>query len=643
MKITNLTIDNWGAVGSASLALNDRGLLLIQGQNLDDTSQISNGAGKSTIPEALSWCFYGETAKGETGDKIVNRKAGKDTAVVALIEDDNGDVYRVARYRKHHTYKNQLRLELQDSGTAYWKDLTQGTDKLTQPLVDKLIGCNYEVFTSAIYAGQEAMPDLPGMTDKALKVLIEEAAGIAKLQAASDMAAKVVKERKQAVADSSQKIMTIQATMNTLEESALQAEAQRAGYEVQREDGKKLVQARLDEKKAAFKPEFGDRLSEGVKKVRAQADEVKAKIAGSDAERDKERELERELNQASSLHANATLSFDRMVADAKNLKHRLDHVADRVGTSCGECGHVIEASDLAGAEASAKTAAQTAVKAAKELKVEVEKALAAQSEASSALDAHRASMTDVSAMTAQLNELAEKERKLQEALVSWAGQKEMIENDERKLVELGSLVNPYIKTIDDAKARIDKAKLEMDVIDVERTELSAALDVAEEVAALYGPAGVRAHILDTVTPHLNSRTSHYLSALTDGNVSAIWSTISKTAKGELREKFVIDIESKTGGESYKSLSGGEKRKVRLACAMALQDLVACRAAKPVALWVADEIDHALDDAGLERLMILLDEKSREKGTVLVISHSDLSDFIRNSITVQKKDGVSTIL
>lgn len=643
MKINDLAIENWGAIGKASLALNDRGLLLIQGENLDDTSQISNGAGKSTVPEALSWCFYGETAKEESGDKIVNRKAGKDTSVVALVEDDDGTVYRIARYRKHHTYKNMLRLEMQDGGTAYWKDLTQGTDKLTQPLVDKVVGCNHEVFRAAIYAAQEAMPDLPAMTDKSLKVLIEESAGIAKLQAASEIAAKTVKERKLAVADASNKIMGIQATMNTLDETVIQAEAQRDGYEKQRVDGTAVVQARLDEKKAAFKPEFGARLETGLEQLKTQAADVQSKIAGSDAERQKERDLETGVAQASGAHALAENELKRLVAAAHTAKHKLDHVNDSVGNACGECGHIIETDDLVASEAVLKKAAQEAVKVARDQKVVVQERAEALTAASEALTAHRATMTDVTALTAQLSAFDEKGQKLRDAIGQWKSQAEMIANDERKLVELAALVNPYIKTIEDAKTRIENAKLDMDVIDTQRLELQTDLEVAEYAARAYSPAGVRAHILDTVTPHLNNRTSHYLSALTDGNVSAVWSTISKTAKGELREKFVIDVVSATGGESYKSLSGGEKRKVRLACAMALQDLVASRAAKPIALWVADEIDHALDDAGLERLMILLDEKSREKGTVLVISHTDLRDFIRTSITVQKKDGFASIL
>jgi DNA repair exonuclease SbcCD ATPase subunit len=50
----------------------------------------------------------------------------------------------------------------------------------------------------------------------------------------------------------------------------------------------------------------------------------------------------------------------------------------------------------------------------------------------------------------------------------------------------------------------------------------------------------------------------------------------------------------------------------------------------------DEVDDALDPAGLERLMTLLERKARERGTVLVISHSDLKDWADQITTVRKE-------
>lgn len=112
----------------------------------------------------------------------------------------------------------------------------------------------------------------------------------------------------------------------------------------------------------------------------------------------------------------------------------------------------------------------------------------------------------------------------------------------------------------------------------------------------------------------------------------MWSTLTESRTGELKEKFTIGVE-KYGTGTFASLSGGEKRKVRLATTLALQDLVSSRATKPIHLWIGDEIDTALDPAGLERLMTLLEMKAREKGTVLIVSHHDLKDWVRDTVTV----------
>lgn len=115
-----------------------------------------------------------------------------------------------------------------------------------------------------------------------------------------------------------------------------------------------------------------------------------------------------------------------------------------------------------------------------------------------------------------------------------------------------------------------------------------------------------------------------------------------TKQGALREQFGIEVVNAKGAKQFQALSGGEKRKVRLATAMALQDLVATRATKPIDLFVADEIDDALDAAGLERLMGLLEQKARERGTVLIVSHNSLRDWIRDVMLVVKENGASTI-
>ena len=85
MDIKSLSIRNCLTIGHAELELDSRGLLLVQGENRDDTSAKSNGAGKSSILDALCWCLFGETARGVSGDDIVNTTAKKDCSVIVML------------------------------------------------------------------------------------------------------------------------------------------------------------------------------------------------------------------------------------------------------------------------------------------------------------------------------------------------------------------------------------------------------------------------------------------------------------------------------------------------------------------------------------------------------------------------------
>ena len=290
----------------------------------------------------------------------------------------------------------------------------------------------------------------------------------------------------------------------------------------------------------------------------------------------------------------------------------------------------------------AKSQLKTLANEAKNIKSSLETAKRHVKKATDTVEKYKASMTDVSVVANEqslLQTLVDQTKKVESDLaILKAGAKSLVEQAK----ELKSKENPhtkmvklYTKELSEFEAALEKRKTEL-------VEFEDKVEIAKNVVDVFSPAGVRAHILDTVTPFLNDRTAHYLGALSDGNINATWNTLSTTTKGELREKFTIDVSNEKGAKKFKGLSGGEKRKVRLATAMALQDMVASRATKPINLFVADEVDHALDKAGLERLMGILDEKARDRGTVLVISHNELSDWIRDQAVVTKEFGYATI-
>lgn len=645
MEILSLQIQNFLTIGApVALNLNNQGLVLVQGVNEDDTSAGSNGAGKSTIVDALCWAAFDKTARGETGDAVVNDTAGKDCFVRIMIKD--GDVvYDVTRFRKHKEHKNQTVVNVaKTSDLLMVTNISKGTEKETQELINEIMGCSYDVFVAAIYAGQEEMPDIPKMTDKQLKLLIEEAAGVERLETAYELARREALEIEIAQRNIRTKRLNSEINQEALYDKSKNTKALYDLFESAR-------QARSDEFKRAGieRVEIAKVLVSDLAKTQPEA--LKTRLATLQTQVDSIQHKRTELKVLTDTYHNKKVGLsnhDIIIEGAKKEALKFKYAHDNAETEmlkpCKSCGKPHELSEI---EEYKKHQLEEFEKMTARLNVLIKE----RDVLDSTLIIAKKHMEEFEAEIAKLNPeviltqsneinhglalIIKKEAEIAQAKVDIA---RILEKSKLAMSEL----NPHSNLVEFVQTQITEGEEKIKLLVAENEKLEADYQVASSISKVFGPAGVRAHILDTVTPFLNDRTSDYLSALSDGNITAVWTTIAKTAKGDLREKFNIEVSNAKGGKSFKLLSGGEKRKVRLATMLALQDLVASRATKPIQLWIGDEIDDALDSAGLERLMGILERKARERGTVLVISHNELSDWVDNVITVTKRGGYSTV-
>ncbi|EPD3399310.1 AAA family ATPase (plasmid) [Klebsiella variicola] len=638
MKFLTLEVENFMALANAKVELDQRGLVLIQGVNAGDSSAASNGAGKSTLMNSLMWCIYGETSHGVKGDDVLSTGHEKNCRVKVTIEDE-GKRYAIIRHRKHKEFKNRLIVRGEDG------DMTKGKDSLTQEFVERLIGASKEVFMASIYASQEAMPDLPGMSDKNLKTIVEEAAGVDRLTKAYAIA----RERANAAAARMETTKTkMDACLSLVESAQNELESAKTSSEAwERDRSERLDVARADLVGAEVT------LTEVEMELRSLPEQIRDTENAIGKEREKL--ASKEENDAKLVKVRGAITDIRAsiriteniqkeaMQRARAFKVKAEEVNTKVGEPCPTCGKAYCVEDLSTVKESFVEQARSEISQAQASATSVAKYQEHLEKALKIESSLVASTPDVSAIISRIEQLTKELGTLRHREKEVVAVEALVARARSEVDRITKETNPFLAVIKRHEESLAANKSNYGVLKTELKNIQEQALLLDKARQVYSPAGVRSHILTSVTPFLNAQTAEYLNTLSDGNIVAEWSTMESTKKGEWRDKFNISVRKIGASKTFQTLSGGEKRKVRIACSLALQDLVASRASKNIELFIGDEIDDALDTAGLERLMGILEAKARERGTVMIISHKEMKSWFRETITVEVKEGRSYVV
>jgi exonuclease SbcC len=105
-----------------------------------------NGAGKSSLLDAITWSLFGE-ARGKSSD-VINLRQDVKAAEVALTFQHEENVYRVQRTLPRN--KNTL-LEFQVRTQTGWKPLSEKTTRETQARIEQTLRLDFETFVNASF------------------------------------------------------------------------------------------------------------------------------------------------------------------------------------------------------------------------------------------------------------------------------------------------------------------------------------------------------------------------------------------------------------------------------------------------------------------------------------------------------------
>src|SRR5512134_2234096 len=105
-----------------------------------------NGAGKSSLLDAITWVLFGE-ARGKSSD-VINLHSDVRAAEVGLTFQHEENVYHVQRTLPRN--KSTV-LEFQIRNSSGWRPLTEKTTRDTQARIEQTLRLDYDTFVNASF------------------------------------------------------------------------------------------------------------------------------------------------------------------------------------------------------------------------------------------------------------------------------------------------------------------------------------------------------------------------------------------------------------------------------------------------------------------------------------------------------------
>lgn len=594
MQIQSIYLNNFLSYEKASFeGLDEAGLILIEGRNLDEGG--SNGAGKSSPWDAVSWCLFGQTMRGLKGDQVINRAHKKGCVVKVDLWFHEEGCYRVCRYRGHKTGGNGLYIETPDDSKIEFGTLLQ-----TQEWLLKKLGIDFDLFRCTVLFAQG---DTFNFVDAGNKQQKEILAKVMRLDYAKHL------DRAKAVVSENTKLLSKYLS-----------------------DIKTLDSHLVVDIEEAFAEDIGEWETSRKKKVSNYHNE----IAGLKDELDglkmpdgfKLKELDEaqdSLGAARDGFKRATSKFAEFKTMLRLKKQAFDEssLAPDKCTACGQAVDNSKAMDIAEKlAAEISTIEQDYIKA---------KRIADKYEAG--VLAIQEKIDHFNTLQLKHEHFLDKSKRLQDSIASMKNAVKLILADE----------NPHLAMRDQAIAKQKQIEAKIKEKRGQMKELEGKQDYLQFWATAFGDAGIKSFVFDLICSSLTNKANGYLNTLTNGSIAISFDTQKALKSGETREKF--DCQILTDGEriDYAAYSGGEKRRISLAVDMALSDLMSDYYSSKFNVVVFDEQCSYLDEQGRRGFMRLVSNLARTKRVFVVDHDGEFKSKFDEVITIEKKDGISRVV
>ncbi|MGQ0603468.1 MAG: AAA family ATPase [Anaerolineales bacterium] len=168
-----------------------------------------NGAGKSSLLDALTWALWGK-ARARRDEELVHQ--GQSEMRVAFTFSLSGAVYRVTRAKRVGKNAGSV-LDLQAQVDGKWNSLTEAIIPKTQDKITRLLRLNYDTFVNSAYLMQGHADEFTGKKPAERKQVLADILGLQAWDDYADRAKEKIKTLEQDIAGIDRSLNDIEAEL----------------------------------------------------------------------------------------------------------------------------------------------------------------------------------------------------------------------------------------------------------------------------------------------------------------------------------------------------------------------------------------------------------------------------------------------
>lgn len=620
IKLKHLILENFLSFGYAEIDLNDRGYVLVNGINNNPTDNAtSNGSGKSSIWEAISYALTGETIRGITKN-LVNIHTEGGMRVELSFSIDNTE-YKICRYREHKEFKNDIKFFVNgvDNSGKGVRDTEKLISEHLPDLTSSLIG-------SVIILGQGLPQRFSNNTPSGRKEVLEK---LSKSDFMIEDIKKRISDRKTALNKNLREIED-----STLSKSSQLSviERQLSSYREQLnslEDKTSYVEKIKDtqEKVTAVQLEL-DSLSNAISETRSLGDnltdQLNSQITLYNAEVQSRRTA---LDELIKNYQSQDLQLKADIRSLQNEILRLKSVVD-ICPTCKQKLPDVHKVDTTEREAQLETLRDEESQVAGCLKEKEE-------ELSNLLrdikQKYEATQLDIKNQLNESKTTLNNLNKKREAYESeYRAQSTYLSNLQLSLQNVEQQKTSIESTIQELEKDINSLTSEIGYNTVEKDDVKNRSEIVNKMLNI-ATREFRGYLLTNVISYINKKAKDYSR------------DIFKTDKIELTldgNNINISYDDKM----YENLSGGEQRKVDIICQLSLRDMLSQFSDFHSNVLILDEVFENLDYTGCQSVIDTISKKLTDVESLFIVTHrSDLMLPTDSSLTIIKDEkGISRI-